>query len=86
MAENTIDTLEIEVESSAKSAINELKSLKTEMKGFGDVLKNVMGNFKGFADLEIDAKEKANLSHSVYGGEQAFVLAHKSLLAILDRI
>lgn len=45
-----------------------------------------LGNFKGFADLEIDAKEKAKLSHSVYGGEQAFALAHKSLLAILDRI
>lgn len=57
MAENTIDTLEIEVESSAKSAINELKSLKTEMKGFGDVLKNVMGNFKGFGLRDSFAKE-----------------------------
>lgn len=41
-----------------------------------------LGNFKGFADLEIDAKMK----ESVYGGEQAFELAQKSLLAILERI
>lgn len=45
-----------------------------------------LGNFKGFADLEIDAIEKTKLSHSVYGGEQAFALAHNSLLAILERI
>lgn len=43
-----------------------------------------LGNFKGFADLEFGADvaaEKKTLS-----GEEAFELAHKSLLAILDRI
>ena len=43
-----------------------------------------LGNFKGFADLEIDAKAKA--SNAVFGGFQAFELAHKSLVTILDRI
>lgn len=39
-------------------------------------------NFKGFADLEFDAAvEKKTLN-----GEEAFEVAHKSLLAILDRI
>lgn len=41
-----------------------------------------LGNFKGFAELEIDAKTQ----DKVFGGEEAFELAHKSLLAILDRI
>ena len=41
-----------------------------------------LGNFKGFAELEIDAKTQ----DKVFGGEEAFALAHKSLLAILDRI
>ena len=41
-----------------------------------------LGNFKGFAELEIDAKTQ----DKVFGGEQAFALAHKSLLEILDRI
>lgn len=41
-----------------------------------------LGNFKGFAELEIDAKTQ----DKVFGGEEAFELAYKSLLAILDRI
>lgn len=41
-----------------------------------------LGNFKGFADLEIEAKAQ----DKVFGGEEAFELAHKSLLAILERI
>ena len=41
-----------------------------------------LGNFKGFADLEIEAKTQ----DKVFGGEEAFALAHKSLLEILDRI
>lgn len=43
-----------------------------------------LGNFKGFADLEIDAK--ANVRTSLFGGEQAFELAYNSLLAMLDRV
>ena len=41
-----------------------------------------LGNFKGFADLEIDAKIKT----SEYEGEQAFILAYESLKTILERI
>ena len=41
-----------------------------------------LGKFKGFAELEIEAKEQ----DKVFGGEEAFALAHKSLLEILDRI
>lgn len=41
-----------------------------------------LGNFKGFADLEIDAKAQ----DKVFGGEEAFALAHNSLLTILERI
>ncbi|MBQ8802216.1 MAG: sugar phosphate isomerase/epimerase [Tyzzerella sp.] len=41
-----------------------------------------LGNFKGFADLEIEAKAQ----DKVFGGEEAFKLAHQSLLEILDRI
>lgn len=41
-----------------------------------------LGNFKGFADLEIETKKQ----DKVFGGEEAFSLAHKSLLEILDRI
>ena len=41
-----------------------------------------LGKFKGFADLEIEAKTQ----DKVFGGQEAFALAHKSLLEILDRI
>lgn len=41
-----------------------------------------LGNFKGFADLEIETKKQ----DKVFGGEEAFALAHKSLLEILERI
>jgi len=43
-----------------------------------------LGNFTGFADLEIDAKSK--VTSSTFGGERAFRLAHQSLLEILDKI
>ena len=41
-----------------------------------------LGNFKGFADLEVGVKVK----HKDFGGEEAFTLAHDSLMAILERI
>lgn len=43
-----------------------------------------LGNFKGLADLEIGANTKVR--DDLFGGEQAFGLAHNSLLEILDRI
>ena len=43
-----------------------------------------LGNFKGFADLEIEAAKK--VIPAVYGGPQAFKLAYESLLKILENI
>lgn len=68
MADNKVDTLEIEVESSAKSAVSELRSLETELKNVGNTLKNVMGDFKGFGfgnsiekETKTIEKEKKNI-------------------------
>lgn len=54
---DTIDTLEIQVESSADGALKNLQSLKAEMEAFGKSLRSVMGDMSRFNLKDSFSKE-----------------------------